>query len=198
VDDDAPRLGEGLDPAPEVDDAPDGGSGRRIDRRDMMKKAAIGASAVWVAPKIVGLSKRPSFAGGLSHCSGKFNFSAPLSGSVTDSSIANTSPIGVFENETFQACGSFAVTIRQDYQPASGVDAFSHMAVNVGWTSDTCAVNSLSVDGKHHPINAPIQTGPLNKATYIVFSNTASDGTDAGLDTRPSGGGTLHLGVTCT
>jgi hypothetical protein len=196
VDDDMPRLGEGLEPAPDSEGAADGGFGRRLDRRDMMKKAAIGASAVWVAPKIQGLTRRQAFAASLSHCTGTFHFDAPLSGSVTDSKIDAASPVGVFEHETFQACGPFAVNIRQDYQ--AGADAFSKMAVNVGWGVDTCAVESLNVDGKHHAINAPVQTGPLNRATYILFSNTASDGTDAGLDARPSGGGKLHLGVTCT
>jgi hypothetical protein len=197
VDEDTPRLGKILDSAPEPEGAPEG-SAQRIDRRDMVKKVAIGASAVWVAPKIEGLSMRPGFAGRLSHCSGSFRFDEPLSGSVNDSRTDASSPVGLFEREVLQACGPFAVRIRQDYQPATGPNAFSTMAVNVGWTSDTCTVDSLSVDGKHHAINAPVQTGPLGKATYILFSNTSTDSTDSGLDARPSGGGTLHLGVTCT
>jgi hypothetical protein len=191
VDDD-----EGLNPAARLDHAPAESFGQRMDRRNVMKKAAVGAGAVWVAPKISGLSRRPGFARSLSPCSGTFHFNALLAGTVNDSSTADNSPIGMTERHTFQACGPFHVAIRQDYQ--RGIDAFSVMAVNVVWTSDTCVVNSLNVDGKRHELNAPVQSGPTNKQTVIKFSNKATDGDPLGLDNRPSGGGVVHLEVTCT
>jgi hypothetical protein len=197
VDHDAPGFAEGLDPDPTLGDAPEEGSVRRIDRRDVMKKAAIGASAVWVAPKITGLSKAPKFAGRLSPCTGKFLFNALLAGSINDSNTSNTSPIGITEHLSFQACGTVNTAIRQDYQP--GVDAFSVMAVNVNWASDNCVIESLNVDAKRNAINAPVQHGPTpQRQIYITFSNKATDGDNLGLDNRPSGGGVLHLGVTCT
>jgi hypothetical protein len=86
-------------------------TGKRLGRRDALKRVAVGAGVVWTAPKIANLSHAPDYlVAGTGKCSGTFNVAIDLPGNP-DSSDAND----LTSDFTTNACGPLSFHIDTGY-----------------------------------------------------------------------------------
>jgi hypothetical protein len=183
----------------ESDDAvgPDEQDLTGIDRRNLMRKAALGAAvtgAVWAAPKIEGLSLRPDYAsagstggGGDNPAPALFDFKVQLSSGAAftqDTSFPVGAGFGIKLSQTADAGGTTFTALKTSGPP-------------------NCGIGSVTFDGRFwgsgnppgsQSANVPSTITPTPPNQWAGHWNTD----DGGLDADFSEGGNAHVHIVCT